>query len=59
MPLQSLKNGSVEMWKWLDEWIGQAGVSGLMELMEQSEELCPHALDMESWLKIRRNGGFG
>jgi uncharacterized protein YbjT (DUF2867 family) len=48
----------VEMWKWMDRWIGQEGVSGLMGLMEQTHELVPDMLDMESWLRKKRNGGF-
>jgi uncharacterized protein YbjT (DUF2867 family) len=49
----------VQMWKWMDEWIGQVGTPGLLEIMEQSHELVPEMLDMESWLRKKRNGGFG
>jgi len=49
----------IEMWNWMDNWIGQAGVSGLMEIMEQSRMLVPEMLDMESWLREKRNGGIG
>jgi uncharacterized protein YbjT (DUF2867 family) len=49
----------IEMWKWLDRWIGQEGVSYLMDIMEQSHELVPDMLDMKSWLRKKRNGGFG
>jgi uncharacterized protein YbjT (DUF2867 family) len=49
----------IEMWKWMDEWIDQEGVPGLMEIMEQSHELVPEMLDVESWLRKKRNGGFG
>jgi uncharacterized protein YbjT (DUF2867 family) len=49
----------IEMWKWMDKWIGQEGVTYLMEIMEQSHELVPEMLDMESWLRKKRNGGFG
>jgi hypothetical protein len=49
----------VGMWKWLDELIGKAGISGLMEIMEKSRELCPEMLDMDSWLKKKRNGRLG
>jgi uncharacterized protein YbjT (DUF2867 family) len=48
----------IEMWKWLDEWVGKEGRSGLMTIMEQSHELVPEMLDMESWLRKKRNGGF-
>jgi uncharacterized protein YbjT (DUF2867 family) len=47
------------MWKWMDEWIGKEGVPYLMKLMEQSHELVPEMLDVESWLRKKRNGGFG
>jgi hypothetical protein len=49
----------IEMWKWMDEWIDQEGIPGLMEIMEQSHELVPEMLDIESWLRKKRNGGFG
>jgi uncharacterized protein YbjT (DUF2867 family) len=46
----------IEMWKWMDEWIGREGVPYLMGIMEQSHELVPKMLDMESWLRKKRNG---
>lgn len=49
----------IEMWKWMDEWIGREGIPYLMGIMEQSNELVPEMLNMESWLKKKRNGGFG
>ncbi|MFN2235783.1 MAG: NmrA/HSCARG family protein [Anaerolineales bacterium] len=49
----------VAMWKWMDEWIGQEGTPGLQQIMEQSHEMVPEMLDMESWLRKKRNGGFG
>ena len=49
----------IEMWKWMDEWIGKIGIPGLLEFRKQSHEVCPEMLDMESWLKMKRNGGFG
>jgi uncharacterized protein YbjT (DUF2867 family) len=45
------------MWKWLDVWVGQQGISGLKDIMEQSHALVPKMLDMESWLRKKRNGG--
>ena len=52
-------NEFIDMWKWMDEWIGKEGEPGLQELMEISRQVCPDMLDMESWLRMRRNGGFG
>ena len=49
----------IEMWKWMDNWIGQEGVPYLQEIMDRSHELVPDMLDMESWLRKKRNGGFG
>jgi len=49
----------IEMWKWMNEWIGREGVHYLMEIMAQSHEVCPKMLDMETWLRKKRNGGFG
>jgi uncharacterized protein YbjT (DUF2867 family) len=48
----------VEMWQWMDKWINQEGVSYLLDLKSQSQEVCPMLLDMESWLRKKRNGGF-
>ena len=48
----------IEMWRWMDEWISREGVPYLMGIMEQSHELVPEMLDMETWLRKRRNGGF-
>ena len=52
-------NEFIEMWKWMNKWIGQEGVPYLMELKQQSHELVPEMLDMETWLRKKRNGGFG
>ena len=49
----------VDMWAWMNDWIGEEGLPYLLELREQSRELCPDMLDMESWLRTKRNGGFG
>jgi uncharacterized protein YbjT (DUF2867 family) len=49
----------IEMWKWMAHWIGEEGMSGLTKIMDQSHEVCPEMLDMESWLRKKRNGGFG
>jgi len=48
----------IEMWKWMDEWIGREGIPYLEGIMEQSRELCPDMLDMESWLRKKRNGMY-
>ena len=47
----------VDMWEWMDDWIGEKGASGLWEIAEASRQVCPEMLDMESWLKMKRNGG--
>jgi uncharacterized protein YbjT (DUF2867 family) len=49
----------VEMWKWMDKWIGQEGVPYLMKLRKEASELVPEMLNMETWLRKKRNGGFG
>ena len=51
-------NEFIEMWRWMDEWISREGVPYLMGIMEQSHKLVPEMLDMETWLRKRRNGGF-
>ena len=48
----------VAMWHWMDKWINQEGISYLHDLRSQSQEVCPKLLDMESWLRKKRNGGF-
>lgn len=47
----------VQMWRWLVDMIAEAGSQGLWEIVEQSRKVCPEMTDMESWLKIKRNGG--
>lgn len=49
----------VLMWQWMVGYLAELGQSGLLEIREKSREVCPEILDMESWLKKRRNGGFG
>lgn len=48
----------VEMWKWMNDWIGKEGIPYLSKLREESLEVCPDMLDMENWLRAKRNGGF-
>ena len=47
----------IAMWQWMDDWIGEMGASSLWEIAESSRQVCPDMLDMESWLKMKRNGG--
>jgi len=49
----------VQMWHWMVDWMAETGYQGLFETLENSRVVCPELLDMESWLKIKRNGGFG
>ncbi len=46
----------VQMWHWTANWIAGAGQQELWEIVESSKELCPQMLDMEGWLKMKRNG---
>jgi uncharacterized protein YbjT (DUF2867 family) len=52
-------NEFIEMWEWMNDYIDRMGISGLLTIKEQSQEVCPDLLDMESWLRMKRNGGFG
>jgi uncharacterized protein YbjT (DUF2867 family) len=49
----------VQMWKWMVGYLAEIGHQGLLEILENSREVCPEMLDVESWLRMRRNGGFG
>jgi len=49
----------VRMWEWEVDYLAELGPQGLSDIVEKSREVCPEMLDLESWLKIRRNGGFG
>ena len=49
----------VQMWKWMVDYLAELGHQGLLDIVENSRDVCPELLDMESWLKMRRNGGFG
>lgn len=48
----------VLMWQWMVDYLADLGQRGLLEIVGKSREVCPEILDMESWLKMRRNGGF-
>jgi len=48
----------IQMWKWMVAWVAELGFQGLREIVEGSWEVCPEMLDMESWLKMKRNGGY-
>ena len=47
----------VKMWEWMVAWVAESGSQGLWEIVEASREVCPEMLDLESWLKMKRNGG--
>lgn len=49
----------VHMWEWMVDYLRELGHQGLLEIAENSREVCPDPRDMKSWLKIRLNGGFG
>jgi uncharacterized protein YbjT (DUF2867 family) len=49
----------IQMWEWMVDYLAELGHQGLLEIAENSREVCPELLDLESWLKTRRNGGFG
>jgi hypothetical protein len=47
----------VQMWRWLKEYVEEIGSHGLENLEASSKETVPEMLDLESWLKLTRNGG--
>lgn len=46
----------IQMWYWLVDYVKKTGRKGLLELGIHSRQLCPEPLDMESWLRMVRNG---
>jgi uncharacterized protein YbjT (DUF2867 family) len=48
----------VEMWEWMVGYVAEIGHQGLLEIAEVSREVNSQMLDIEKWLKMRRNGGF-
>jgi hypothetical protein len=46
----------IQMWQWLVDYVKKSGRKGLLELGNPSRQLCPEPLDMESWLRMVRNG---
>ncbi|MEK6255847.1 MAG: NmrA/HSCARG family protein [Chloroflexota bacterium] len=44
----------VLMWKWMVDWIPEIGPQELMEMVEESREVCPDLLDVESWIMMKR-----
>lgn len=49
----------VHMWRWMVGFVRELGLEGLWTMVEASREVSPEVLDMESWLKMKRNGGIG
>ena len=48
----------INMWRWIDGFVGDLGSEGLWDMVEASREVSHQLLDMQSWLKMKRNGGF-
>ena len=46
----------VKMWEWEAEWIKEKDPQRLREIVDSSRELCPELHDLESWLRMKRNG---
>jgi uncharacterized protein YbjT (DUF2867 family) len=46
----------VDMWHWMVGFVLNQGPEGLRNMVEASREVSPQLLDMESWLKMKRNG---
>jgi uncharacterized protein YbjT (DUF2867 family) len=46
----------VDMWRWLDDYVGQIGQKGLWEIANDSRKVSMEMLDLEIWLKEKRNG---
>jgi len=49
----------IQMWEWMVGYLSELGHQGLLQIVENSQEVCPEILDMESWLMKKSNGGFG
>ena len=46
----------VQMWKWMAKYIEESGSQELWDMVAVSKETVPEMLDLESWLKLTRNG---
>jgi uncharacterized protein YbjT (DUF2867 family) len=46
------------MWRWLDKVLRNQDQQFLWQTLEKSREVNPDMLNMEAWLKIKRNGGL-
>lgn len=46
----------VLMWHWMVKWISEQGPDPLWHIVEDSRQLSPGLLNLESWLKITRKG---
>jgi hypothetical protein len=42
------------MWKWMSEWIEEAGPEELWKIVESARKVCPELLDLEGWLNLTR-----
>ena len=47
----------LQMWRWLKDYVEELGPQGLGNLAASSKDTVPEMLDLESWLKVTRNGG--
>ncbi len=47
----------LQMWRWLKDYVEELGPQGLGNLAASSKDTVPEMLDLESWLKLTRNGG--
>ncbi len=45
----------IVMWKWMKNWLQEQGTDGLETLRNHSQKVCPDLLDVETWLKSKRN----
>lgn len=46
----------VKMWRWLDDQISEQGHQDLWQTVQDSRQINPEMLDLENWLRTKRNG---
>jgi uncharacterized protein YbjT (DUF2867 family) len=45
----------IKMWRWLDDYVAKNEQQGMWQTVQDSRRINPEMLDMESWLRMKRN----
>jgi len=46
----------VKMWRWLDDYVAKSEQQDIWQIVQNSRQINPEMLDLESWLRTKRTG---